>query len=154
IQHDQTRRLPGEASARSPVAAGSAPRRLRENPSNQSQKSSPPSPSLQPSPISPLSCADFNRPKPVFIRIIAVALGKRQRAVGIARPAAGKIERIVDAADLIFAADAQRDGIIFTITRVRQSDLAQDIYVESARRAQPIDAQRVVAPVRARPFAM
>src|SRR5216683_6008502 len=92
--------------------------------------------------------------KPVLVQIVSIRNFEWQRAVAITFPSAAKINGVVDAADLIITADAQRYGVILSIADIRKSDTAQNRCIECARRAKTIDAERIVSPVLAAPLAM
>src|SRR5204862_5135699 len=104
--------------------------------------------------ITMLPRLDFERAQPVLVKIVTVHRRERQCAVAVASPAAAQVNRIVNAPDLVIAAEAQSDGVIFAIARIRQAGFSQYRHVKGSWRAQPVDAQRVVAPVLPRPFAV
>ena len=56
--------------------------------------------------------------------IVSIRNLERQRAIAVAFPAAAKINGVVDPADLIITADAQRYGVILPIADIRKSDAA------------------------------
>ena len=92
--------------------------------------------------------------KPVLVQIVSIRNFEWQRAVAIAFPSAAKINGVVDPADLIITADAQRYGVILPIADIRKSDTAQNRCIECARRAKTIDAECIVSSVLAAPLAM
>src|SRR6185295_10234875 len=90
----------------------------------------------------------------VLVSVVAVGGFQRQGAVGIALPAPAEINRIEDAADVVFPADAQSHEIVLAVTDIRKADLAQDRDVKGAWRAKAVDAKRVVRTILPSPFAM
>src|SRR5436190_13157461 len=97
---------------------------------------------------------DFHSSNPIFVRVVAIQCLQGQCAVRVAFPSAAQINRIVNSADLIIAADAKRDGVVFAVTHIRKPDLPQYGGVERARRAESVNTQSVVSAVFTRPFAM
>src|ERR1043166_7370770 len=94
------------------------------------------------------------RAQPVLVGVVTVRGFQRKRAVGVSFPTAAEIHRVVNPADLILPADAQRDGIILSIADIRKPDLPHDRRIERAWRAEAVNAQGIVAAVLASPLAM
>src|SRR5438132_8200682 len=100
------------------------------------------------------SSLNFDRPEPVLVEIVPIRDLGRQGTVAIALPSTAKVNRVVDPADFIIPADAQRCRIILAIIDIRKSDMAQNRRIERARRAKTINTECIVPAVLAAPLAM
>src|SRR5436309_4757260 len=101
-----------------------------------------------------LASPHFIRAYPIFVEVVAVGGFPRQSAVGVAFPPAAQINRFVDAANRILAANPQAGGVILTVAYIRKTELAKNGRVKRSWGAQSVDAERIVAAVCVRPFTM
>ena len=94
------------------------------------------------------------RAQTVLIEIIRINPILTQSRITIAVPTATQIQLIVNTPDTKTPANHQPQSIILPIARIRDLNLPQHPRIESPRRPQPIDAQRIVTPILSRPLPM
>src|SRR5437588_4500447 len=104
--------------------------------------------------IEPFPRQQLNCPQSIFVCIVAISYRERKSRVGVPLPAPSEINRIVNARDLVLAADSQCYRVVFAVAHVWKTELPQQGNVEGARSSKPVDPERITATVLTGPFAM
>ena len=94
----------------------------------------------------------FNGSQAVLIGVVLVHAVNTQRGIAVAFPTTAEIQFVINATYAEAAGDGQPQRIIFTVTGIGNTNVAQQFRTESARCPQSIDAQSIVATVLVCPF--
>ena len=94
----------------------------------------------------------LDRAQAVLIEIVAVNLVEGKGGIGVAFPTAAEIEFVEDSAYAVAAREGQAQGVVLAVGSIGKTYLAEDIGAEGTRRAEPIDAQGIVAAIVGGPF--
>ena len=90
----------------------------------------------------------------VLVEVVAVDLVQGKGRIGVAFPAAAEVEFVKDSANAVAAREGQPQGIVLAVGSIGETDLAEDVCAEGARRTEAIDAQGIVAAIVGGPFLM
>ena len=100
------------------------------------------------------ACLEFPGADAVLVEIVGIHLDNVAVGVRVVIPAAAVVDDVIDAPYLIFTADTEPYGIVFTIFGGRKIKSAQQRDIKTARCTETIDPEGIVASVIRSPFLM